>query len=243
MQRIGRIQGKNASTFHQQQKQEDLLNLLQNRGHKYFFHYAPWLPIQDIDSEGIYRGSARLMSGNQLPTKIKEKALEKYNGREYLMDLKVPPLDCLWNDVVHNFLYPLGTYVQDLQKLGIKSGGAKIAEVLSQRPVLAVPLDKVDLVNGACIWLYNHFTPEKDNIVREQDFVSFHDPRMLKLVSSDYFQQLPKRAKQYFKEENERPFIAAHVPHFLIKVPSNGIGLEGVRVSGRINGQTYPIPG
>jgi hypothetical protein len=84
----------------------------------------------------IYHALPEQMIGNELiplnqmrPSypELSEKYLQKYKGREEILDRKIPLLDCLWNDVVQ-FLPVHPQKVFELQmELGVtgpqKDGG------------------------------------------------------------------------------------------------------------------------
>jgi len=76
----------------------------------------------------VYHGLPEQMIGNELiplnqmhrgHPELRDKYLEKYKGREEILERKIPLLDCLWNDVVQ-FLPVHPRKVFELQKkLGI----------------------------------------------------------------------------------------------------------------------------
>ncbi|PKM98579.1 MAG: hypothetical protein CVU79_02820 [Elusimicrobia bacterium HGW-Elusimicrobia-3] len=53
-------------------------------------------------------------------------AVRKYTGREWLLDVVIPPLGCLWNDAVHFSLMHPSLIYESLLDAGIKCGGREI---------------------------------------------------------------------------------------------------------------------
>lgn len=62
---------------------------------------------------------------NHLPfPEVKTREQKKYQGRESLLETKIPPLDCLWNDVIHcTPVHPSIVY-SALREAGFQSSGA-----------------------------------------------------------------------------------------------------------------------
>lgn len=77
----------------------------------YFYHGIP----EDM------KGSSLIPLNDMMSvdTGLRDKYLEKYKGREEILDRKIPLLDCLWNDVVQLLPFRANKVVFSLTKVKI----------------------------------------------------------------------------------------------------------------------------
>ena len=163
----------------------------------------------------IYHGVPEQMSGetlmslNEMKTtqpQLYKKYLEKYEGREEILQKRIPLFDCLWNDVVQ-FLPLNPQSVFDVQKeLGI---------------LKSVPPYKFFQINLATLdpnktIVYFKTAPGEENVA----------VKWLKDVDVATLQEIPKATLDYYKTlvgTGELPFNYQFIPHILY--------LGGVHVS------------
>ena len=122
-----------------------------------------------------------------------DKQVAKYKGRESLLERKILPLNCLWNDVLHFTAIPPRSVRSALEVLGFPYPQTFYA---------------VDPVAAG-------FT--KDNSVI---FTPPKDCRPFDLNALPMCQAYPSETLAYFqkmRDEGKRPLLYAHVPHFLFK--------------------------
>lgn len=139
--------------------------------------------------------------------------LVKYEGREDLMTLKIPLLDCLWNDVLH--LSPIPPHEI---KFALKEAG------YTPRPTRYFVIDPSSLaVDDVVIYTFNHDTREVD----ERDMLWFDYSRLKAYV------HLPEKTKKYFKSEFQKgvpyPLLHMHAPHIFYK---GTIDVSGCKIIG-----------
>jgi hypothetical protein len=133
---------------------------------------------------------------------IYAEAIEKYTGRESVMEQRIPRLDCLWNDVVH------------LSAVHPKVVDDALIELGSHLPARRFfVIDSHSLENEKTIvYLYQHHTrAEKLTLT---NFTKY-DPNDLEKLAV-----LPEETKSYYKEalaRGERPLFWHRVPHILYK--------------------------
>jgi hypothetical protein len=133
-------------------------------------------------------------------SEIRDKSLEKYEGREAILERKIPLLDCLWNDVVQFLpLHPQRIFELQ-QELGL---------------IPSVPLYKfyeIDMnslePNKAVVFFKT--APGEENVkvkwLSEVDFASL--------------QEVPEATVAYYKTligTGELPFNYQFVPHVVYK--------------------------
>jgi hypothetical protein len=143
---------------------------------------------------------------NQLKDKFPDLYVQKkkkYDGREHVMDTKITPLDCLWNDVL--FFSPV--HPQEIKKALMEAGRKE--EFNAQ--YYQINADSLEQENTT-IYLYKN-TIENFGIIPE-DFVYYSPDKINNYVS------VPDKTKQYFRdayEQDRRPLLYVGIPHILYK--------------------------
>lgn len=132
-----------------------------------------------------------------------EKEAGKYVGREFVMQQRIPVLDCLWNDVLHfSSVHP-----SHIKEALIEAG---------KTPPVDMEFFEIDphLLNpeNTIVYLYKHITMADK--LKENNFTKYN-PDEIKQYSS-----LPQETKDYYKEtisQGKRPLLFHKVPHILFK--------------------------
>lgn len=131
---------------------------------------------------------------------LRAKYLEKYKGREEILERKIPLLDCLWNDVVQLLpLHPRQLF--ELQKeLGL------IAEIpdYSYYQLDTNALDPLQAV------VYFKTAPGEENVT----------VKWLKDVQLEELQSIPEATRKYYESmvgTGEPVFNYQFVPHIIYK--------------------------
>lgn len=135
------------------------------------------------------------------PSLYKEE-VKKYEGRKFLLKVKIPYLNCLWNDVIHmTSINP-----KDHKKALVEAGMRKNIKTKWFR-INPKDLDK----DSTIVWLY----PEKKGRkLDKKEYVKFNHSRLKK------YSKVPVKTKKYFKEtldKWQRPFWFHLIPHILYK--------------------------
>ncbi|MCA9332363.1 hypothetical protein KDA00_00645 [Candidatus Saccharibacteria bacterium] len=131
---------------------------------------------------------------------IKKKALEKYKGREELLERRIELLDCLWNDVVQ-FL-PL-----DPQKVYSLQKELGLIDKIYPYKFYKIPISSFDPEKTA---VYFKTAPGYENYWVE----------WMKDVDFNNLQTIPKPTIEYYKSligTGELPFNYQFIPHVLYK--------------------------
>lgn len=130
-----------------------------------------------------------------------ERARAKYVGREQVMELRVPMLDCLWNDVLHlSPVYP-GEIVEALEAVGFTPERRQFLEI-----------DASQLDPSRTVLFLN--STDREHRFDEGQWTRF-DPHAL----TDHA-RLPQATRDYYAacaSDSTRPFLFAHVPHVLFR--------------------------
>lgn len=130
---------------------------------------------------------------------IYEEEVKKYEGRERLLRMKVPTLDCLWNDVLHLSPIPPEKIFNTLREIGFDY------EIDAYLKINVEKLDKRNL------------TVFFDDVATDFDPAKFFD---IDSVNFEELQEIPKHTIAYYKEcfeESEHPLLFAGIPHVLHK--------------------------
>lgn len=129
--------------------------------------------------------------------KVYKSEVRKYRGREALLEVRIPTLDCLWNDVVFLTAVHPDTVREAFRKAKVLIGGIKWFEIDPFK------LDK----ERTTVYLYNDSA--------EREYVDF-DPSDLNRYS-----QVSDETIQYyirtFHGEGKNPFLFYKTPHILHK--------------------------
>jgi len=134
---------------------------------------------------------------------------KKYAGREFVMEYRIPILDCLWNDVLHF----AAVHPRDVKK-ALMDAGRK--EAIEQRYFEIDPhaLDPASTV----VYLY----PDREK--SPSDFVPYDPERVAE------YSKLPDATASYYADKiakGERPLLYVRVPHILFK---GSLETSGIRV-------------
>lgn len=134
---------------------------------------------------------------------IFEKEMRKYEGREALTRVKIPFLNCLWNDVLHLTAVPPYEIKQALIEAG-------------RRPDFEMKYFQIDSdmleVENTVIYLY---TQSSFQDISEKKNFRLYDPTKV----SEY-SEVPQKTKDYYKElidEGKKPLLYYLIPHILYK--------------------------
>lgn len=144
----------------------------------------------------------------QIHPEIYHQEVKKYQGRERLLLERIPPLDCLWNDVLH---------LTAVEPRELKDKLAKAGLPLSSRAWCKIPIsrvmgkDSVAFTYQQKIKTYEPFDPTRMNI----------------------YKNIPEEAVQYYrqmKSEGKKPLLFHLVPHILYRGSIDTTDLEMVRM-------------
>lgn len=163
---------------------------------KYYLYH--WVP-DNLQGTTIYP----LNTLKETHPEIYKEASSKYEGREELMDFKIPFLNCLWNDVIHMSAVPPLTIKEAL----FEAGRTKPLEL----EYFEIDPETLDPKN-TIVYLYDH--KNLSEYFGEKSFVAF-DPNDLEKYS-----HLPDETKEYYKEmfsQHKKPLLYHRVPHILYK--------------------------
>ena len=142
---------------------------------------------------------------------IYKEANKKYIGRESLMKVIIPTLDCLWNDVLHfSPVHPELIHAA-LAELG-KDFHAKYFKIPAE---IFAPEKTIFYLNGEI--------PKMD----QRNWLPYESALVLK------YTEMPELTKIYYKEKlekNEHPLLYAKIPHILYKGSLDTKNLERIMV-------------
>jgi len=127
--------------------------------------------------------------------------VEKYKGREKLLTTEVPPLECLWNDVLH--------FTAVLPQI-LKANLAKAGIELSSKEWFEIPTSFIE-GDKSIAFTYRR---DVDLIPNFKEYETFDPARM------DIYRTVPRETIEYYKQkkaENVRPLLFHLVPHILYK--------------------------
>jgi len=132
-----------------------------------------------------------------------EGAKAKYQGREWLLDVRIPALDCLWNDVLHFSLMRPSVIYKGLIDAGC---------VLKEISWFEVPVS--DILNGPSTLYLNTRPWDDDKILIDPDFEQPTAGRIRELsgmpeINSEYYRSCAAR--------QERPLLWKRAPHLLLR--------------------------
>jgi len=160
-----------------------------------------------IDMKFIYHGVPEEMKGTKLiplshmqakDPKLRDRYLEKYKGREEILERRIPLLDCLWNDVVQ--LLPLNPkkVFECQMELGLLSS-------VPDYKYFEIDLRLLDPEKSV---VYFKTAPGEENVT----------VRWLKDVNLGDLQQAPEATRAYYKSllgKDEPVFNYQFVPHIV----------------------------
>lgn len=126
------------------------------------------------------------------------KEVEKYRGRESLLTINIPRLQCLWNDVIHL----TAVHPKKIRNAFLKAGCQWHATEWFQ--IDPFSLDPSNTV----VWLYTH------EAVLRKDVIAYGPEKISK------YTKIRKATTDYYKKQamhNKRPLLFYRVPHILYK--------------------------
>lgn len=134
-----------------------------------------------------------------------ESAVKKYFGREWLLNVSVPPLSCLWNDVIHLSLMHPSVIYKSLLSTGFNH---------SDRELLWFEIPLEDALNQASTLYLNTRPWQDEQILYNSDFRLATEKHVRELS------EMPEINIQYYRDcamRGERPLLWKRAPHLLVK--------------------------
>lgn len=141
-------------------------------------------------------------------------ARAKYDGRERVLEQRIPLLDCLWNDVLHLSPVHPGELVEALEGVGLEPGGRRFFEV-----------DAARLDRGRAVIFRN--STDREHRFDDGQW-SWFEPGLVSPL-----RRLPEATRVYYAQcarEGSRPLLFAYVPHVLFRGSLEVTGLRVVEV-------------
>jgi len=133
---------------------------------------------------------------------IYSERVKKYEGREHVMQEKIPVLNCLWNDVLHLSAVDPREIKEELNRAG---------KEFNIKGFYKIDPNSLDPKN-TIVYLYT--SPIPNHALVKEDFVPY-TPNIVEKIST-----LPEETKKYYAEvisQGNRPFLWHGVPHVLYK--------------------------
>jgi len=134
------------------------------------------------------------------------KEVAKYKGREWLLDIIVPSLNCLWNDVLHFSLMHPSIIFKSLAATGTD---------YRHRELFWYEIPLADLIHHPSILYINSSSSlSNDKVFLPSDFEPVTASRVRELsgmpeINLDYYRESAKR--------KEPPLLWMRAPHLLVK--------------------------
>lgn len=150
----------------------------------------------------------RLYPLNDLKAKlpaIYESAVKKYTGREWLLEARLPKLDCLWNDVLHFSLMHPSVIYKHLIDVGIDYSKWELFW-------FEVPLTHI--LAHPCALYRNSRKDRGSKEFPESEFEPVTEGRVSELSV------MPERNLEYYREcvaQKTYPLLWGYAPHVLVK--------------------------
>ena len=143
------------------------------------------------------------------------RARSKYAGRQHVLGMQVPPLNCLWNDVLHlSTVHPAAIW-SDLHDAGLQPPPRRFFEFE------AWDFDPARTV------IFANARASRDDDLDESQWIPF-DPAAVAGLSA-----LNEASRQYYRAcvaENTRPLLWAYLPHVLHYGPLDTRGTTIIEV-------------
>ena len=136
---------------------------------------------------------------------VYSREVKKYCGREWLLNVTIPGLNALWNDVIHFSLMHPSLIYRSLSKTGFEHH--KIA-----REWFEVPVE--DILRQPAVIYRNTRKDRSSRIYPAAEFELVSEPRVLELSG------MPERNLVYYADcfkEKTYPLLWAFAPHVLVK--------------------------
>ena len=125
--------------------------------------------------------------------------INKYKGREFIMDSHVPILNCKWNDVIHTSPIDPRIVYKELKQAGL---------TVNEKSVwIKIPIEKLN-ESLTVIFKYEN----EDGEATDNQMIKFSKNSFQNLI------ELPTGTNKYYKESSEnkiRPLLFHLVPHVL----------------------------
>ena len=134
-----------------------------------------------------------------------ENAVKKYKGREWLINVTIPPLECLWNDVLHFSLMHPSIIYKSLLSTGFSD---------SDRGLLWFEIPLEDTLRQPSTLYLNTRPWQNERILLNSDFISSTEGHVQGLSG------MPEINLQYYRDcaaKGERPLLWKRAPHLLLK--------------------------
>ena len=161
----------------------------------------------------------RLYPLNTLKDKLPDiykSAVEKYKGREWLLDVSIPGLDVLWNDVIHFSLMHPELIYKTLTDVGFESHKYNLTWI-------EIPIEDVISMPST---LYLNTRPWQDTkVLLSSDFEDITPERVKELSG------MPEANLEYYRNclrNNEMPLLWKRAPHILVKGELNISGYKTI---------------
>ena len=142
--------------------------------------------------------------------------LSKYNKREYLLKVEIPPLNCLWNDALHlSAVNP-----KDIKNALLEAG----ADLKNNFVFYQIDPNYLDKKNTT-VYLYR--SDSNLNQLTSNDFESYNHQNIEK------YSKIPNDTKEYYKElisMGKKPLLFYRLPHILYKGTIDVTGLSVISV-------------
>jgi hypothetical protein len=126
----------------------------------------------------------------------------KYKGREHVLEKSIPPLGCLWNDVLHFSVIHPSLVAGELKEVGID---------LPRRRFFEIDADALD--PGRTLIFLNR-SPEGSHDSDESQWLPFDSARLVGL------DQMSEATRRYYRESTalgQRPLLYRYLPHVLFR--------------------------
>ena len=139
---------------------------------------------------------------NEAPN-VYETKVKKYDGREFLLERRIPVLDCLWNDVVHMSPVPPDEWKQVLLEAGMQD---------KKYTFYKIDCSELNQSNLAIYWFKRVERFRKD--MSPDEFTAF-SPESLETIRT-----VPQASRDYFKDTYDsgaKPLLFLGIPHILYK--------------------------
>jgi hypothetical protein len=129
-----------------------------------------------------------------------ERERAKYEGREQVLDVRVPPLECLWNDVLHLSPVHPGEIVDELRAVGLEPLRRRFFEI-----------DAANLDAARTVVFANRRASSSDGIDGSQ-WLPF-EPDGLPVLAG--FNAASRRYYRDCAAAGMRPLLWGYLPHVL----------------------------
>lgn len=132
---------------------------------------------------------------------VYEKEVQKYKGREFLLGVRIPILDCLWNDVLHL----TAVHPSEVKQALVSAG----REDNFQMRYYCIDPEALDLSKAV---VYRYLQEGLEDITREDNFCRFDT------ASAESLSVMPDATKEYYRElilQGKKPLLYHCIPHIL----------------------------